>query len=224
MNKKELLKQCFLFSGLDDSIIFKLEKIVLEKKVYGGEMLFLEGEPADSFFVLAEGRIDLVKNSIGGREQLIKSVKVGDMFAEVVAFSGEDYPATAISREQSLVFYIKTKTFLDFLKNYPQVSLKMIGGMAKLLRHLNNLVSDLSLGSVTSRLAKYLVEQTKITGTLDFELDIRKKELAQKINTVGETLSRNLKKMEEDGLILVQNRRILIKDIKQLENLALKLT
>jgi len=80
--------------------------------------------------------------------------------------------------------------------------------MAKLLRHLNRLVAEISMKSVPARLARYLIAESKEAGSNRFELKIKKTELAFKLGTISETLSRTLKKFKDDGLISVSGKLI----------------
>ena len=106
------------------------------------------------------------------------------------------------------------------IKKHPEVSLQIMGVMARLLRHLNTLLSDLSLGTVVQRLANILLKKSKEKKSLKFELDIPKKELAFKLGTIPETLSRNFRKLEKDGIISVKSKLITINNINKLEDVS----
>lgn len=220
MDKLELLKKCAFFSDIDDVSLAGLHKIVSEKKYSKGQMIFSEGEDPTALHILGTGSVDLVKLSPEGKEKLIRTVKPGEVFAEAAVFSGETYPATAMARSESRLFTIERSKFISFVRSNPAVAIKMLGTMSRLLRHMNDLLSDLTLGSVSSRLAKFLVRTSEEEKNISFKLPVRKNDLAFILGTVSETLSRNIKKFKELGLIEVRGNLIRIRDLKKLKELT----
>ena len=220
MNVREVLKNCPLFSGIDELAAEALSGAAVKQTRTKGSMVFSEGDAAEALFILAEGSIDLIKSTADGREQLVRQLNSGEMFAEAAMFSGTAYPATAIARTDSTLIVITKPSFLNIVKEHPEVAMAIMGAMAKLLRHLNRLVSDLSLGSVTNRLARYLIGESKKRNSTTFDLPIPKRELAFKLGTVPETLSRTIKKLTSKGIVDVKGRRIIINDINSLEDFS----
>lgn len=217
MKRSELIRNCLIFSELENSAIKGLSAIIHEQQISRDEMLFAEGDDASDLYILAEGEIELTKSSPDGKEQLIRTVRAGETFGEAAMFAGDTYPATATAKRASAVLALAKKDFIGYIKAHPEVSLKMMGAMAKLLRHLNRLVAELSLGSVQSRLAGYLMKRYKKDGKRSFMLGIKKRELAFKLGTISETLSRTLKKFKTRRLIDVQGERITILDPDAIE-------
>jgi len=220
MNKRELIKNITIFSNVSGDSLDRLERIVQKVDFNPGNIIFSEGETADALYILKKGAVDLIKSSPSGREQLIRAVGVGEMFAEAAMFSGENYPATAIVKENSSLLVIKKDDFLKFIRLHPEVSMNIMGAMAKLLHHLNALVANLALGSVASRLASYLIESAELAKSSTFKLEIKKRDLAFQLGTISETLSRNLKKFKDDGLIDIHRSTIRIKNSARLKELA----
>lgn len=193
---------------------------ISEKRSYSkGEVLFTEGDPADALFIVRSGSVILSKISPDGKEQVIRTVTKGESFAEAAVFSGVQYPATAIAREKSSLLLIKKARFIEYIRQRPEIALKMMGAMSELLRHLNNLVAELKLEPVINRLAKYLVNESKKQHSSTVKLPISKQELARELGTIGETLSRNFKKLESKKMIKVKKDSIIIKDLKLLTSL-----
>jgi len=220
MKHTNLLKHCMLFSELDSTALGELERAARIKKIGRGDVLFNEGDDAHSFCVVVSGSLDLVKSSPDGKEQLVRHVKKGEIFAEAAMFSGIAYPVTAVAKSKTEVLSIKKTSFLKFIKLHPDVSLKMMGVMSNLMRHLNSLLADLSLGTVSSRLAEFLLRRSKEEGSREFLLGMKKRELAFKLGTIPETLSRNLSKMVKIKALSVRRDKICIKNINRLESLA----
>lgn len=222
MNKRELIKSSFIFNNISESALSRLEKIVARSTFNADSIIFSEGEPAEALYILDSGAVDLIKSSPGGREQLIRAVGIGETFAEAAMFSGENYPVTAIARERSSVLTIRKSDFLQFIRSNPEVSLNMMGAMAKLLRHLNTLVANISLGSVQSRLASYIIERAEREKSSVLKLGIKKRDLAFQLGTISETLSRNLKRLKDNGIINIKGNTITIKNKSMLKSLINK--
>lgn len=211
MHTADIIKKLPIFSGIDDLAAEGLSRIASGKAFEKDETIFSEGDDAAAIFILVSGIVDLIKSSPSGKEQFVRRVKPGEMFAEAAVFSGEAYPASAISRTRAEILQIEKKKFTAFVRANPDVALKIVGAMARLLRHLNNLLTQHTLGSVQSRLVEYLVGRAKKAGSNTFELGIEKRELAYKIGTIPETLSRSLKKLAKQGLISVRGSKISLK-------------
>lgn len=220
MKNAWVLKNCPIFSGLDDRPLDELARLAGSVKFEEGGVVFNEGEDARALYILVNGAVTLVKYSASGKEQFIRAVKKGEMFAEAAVFSGGAYPVTAVASARSELLSLKKEKFIRFIREHPDVSLKIMSVMSSLLRHLNNLLTDLSLGTVTSRLAAYLLKKAKLSQSNSVVLDISKQELAFKMGTIPATLSRNLQKLSRDRLIEVKKNRIIIKDISALEDLT----
>lgn len=220
MNKEELLKGCPIFSNVGDSLLKNLAAIARSASYDRDCIIFSEGDDADTLYILASGAIVLVKSSPDGREQLIRNVKPGEVFAEAAMFSGKTYPATAIARQESQVLLIEKREFVVLIQQFPELSLKIMGTMAHLLRHLNNMLAEMSLYSVEGRLASYFLSLVRKFKSNTFALPVKKKELAFELGTVPETLSRNLKKMQGRGLVSIRGNQVIIKDIDRLKTFA----
>ncbi len=217
---REILKNSPLFAGLSAAALGDLTKASRKCAFASGEMIFSEGDEAEALFILAGGTVDLIKSSSAGKEQLVRSVKRGEIFAEAAMFSGDTYPVTAIARAPSELVSITKAAFVRFLKTHPDASMAIIGTMAKLLRHLNNLLSELSLSSVESRLAAWLLRRMREKGSRSFLIGIAKRDLAFRLGTVPETLSRNLRKLAQSGAIRVAGEKVTIVDADLLEESA----
>lgn len=215
MRSIDLLKGCSLFADLPSKALADLARIAMVRRVDRDDILFHDGDEAKALFVVASGSVDLIKASPDGREQLVRGVKRGGMFAEAAMFSGEAYPVTAIVRTATELLVIEKAKLKRFLAAHPEAAMAIIGVMAKLLRHLNNLLAELSLGTVAQRIAAYLLRRASNEGK-HFELGIAKRELAFRLGTTPETLSRHLRQLSRSGTIDMRGRAFCIKDIKAL--------
>ena len=120
----------------------------------------------------------------------------GQTIAEVTVFSGKDYPAYAQAITNSTLLFLPKLQLLDILREYPEIALRMLAALSERQRRFAEMIEDLSLRDVSCRLAKYLLNLASEKKSNTFSLDMQKSELALKLATIPETLSRNLKKLK----------------------------
>ncbi len=221
MNKRELISKIPIFSELAPKAAMDLSAISRVEKFDRGELIFMEGDDADALFILAEGEIDLVKDTADGRERFIRRVRPGETFAEAAMFAGDAYPVSSLARSKGSLIAIGRDDFRAFMKRHPEASMAMLGVMARLLKHWSELLSELSLSSVEARIAAWLIKRSRAMGAESFELGMQKRELAYRLGTVPATLSRNLRKLSESGAIRLKGESVIIRDIDALEELTL---
>ncbi len=219
------LKRCPLFSGLDDGDLSELESISASKTYPKGTLIFSDDEEAKGFFVVLSGRVKVYKLSPEGKEQILHIIAPGETFAEAALFAGSTYPAFAESLAQTRVLYFSKESFLNFIRENPQISLNMIASLSQWLRKFVSLVEELSLKDVSARLSKYLLDLSSHSGRcsesgIEFELDINKGQLASQLGTISETLSRALRKLRDRRIIKVEGKKITILQKEILEEIS----
>lgn len=221
----DLLKACPLFAGLKEEEIKMIRNIGLLKKFRKKEIIFSEGEEAKGFYVTLSGRIKIYKVSPDGKEQILHIINAPDSFAEASLFLEGIYPAFAEALSDGQLLFIPKRDFIHLIEKNPKLSLNMIASLSHFLRRLASLVEELSFKEVSSRIAKYLIELSSNLpregrGMREVELDLSKTQLASKLGTISETLSRTLSKMKAKKIIDVRKNKILILDWEALEDLA----
>ena len=138
---------------------------------------------------------------------------------------GGDYPATAECLSAARLLFFPRGAFLDLLAARPQLALNIIAGLSQRLREFVRLVEELALQSAGARVAKYLLDEALRSGVghepgAVVELAVSKVQLAARLGTAGETLSRTLAKLRDRGALSVEGRRITLLDVAHLEHVA----
>lgn len=221
----DLLKSCPLFAGLNEEDLKKIRAVALLKRVRKKEVIFSEGEEARGFYVTLSGKVKIYKVSPDGKEQILHVISAPDSFAEASLFLEGIYPAFAEALSDSQLLFIPKKDFIHLIEENPKLSLNMIASLSHFLRRFASLIEELSLKEVSSRMAKYLIDLSmkaaREGGSSDeFDLDLSKTQLASKLGTISETLSRTFAKMKAQKIIDVKKNRILILNRNALEELA----
>ena len=221
----EALKRCPLFAGLKEEDLKRIKAIASLKRVTKKQILFSDGEEARGFYVILSGKVKLYKMSPEGKEQILHVVSPPDAFAEAALFLEGNYPAFAETLTDSQLLFFPKKDFIQLIERNPQLSINMIVSLSHFLRKFASLIEELSLKEVSARVAKYLIDlslqSAKEGGNpREVDLDLSKSQLASKLGTISETLSRSLAKMKARRIIDVKKNRILILNREALEAAA----
>jgi len=224
-----------IFSKLGENDLEKICSIVKLKTFNKDDIIFFDTEPYRGFYFVVAGLVKIYKISKEGREHILHLVEPHNTFAEVPLFEniGEvlpdefRYPANAMALEDTTkVGLLPALEFTSLLKNNPEICLKMLSGFAKRLRHLSRHIEDISLKDVTKRVAGFILKEHKnqsngnLKQTPEIKLNISKNDLASYLGTIIETLSRTLKKLQNEQIIIVEGRTIIIKDPERLKELS----
>ena len=220
MDIEKCLKKTNLFGCLNGLQIARLANATIIKKYKKGAVIFSEGDPALGFYIIAEGKVKVYKLSAQGKEYIMNVFLSGQTIAEAAVFSGRGYPASAQAIQNSTLLFLPKEAFLDILKSYPEIALRMLAALSLRQRRFAEIIEDLSLRDVASRLSKYLLDLSTQKGSNTFRLDIQKSDLAMKLATIPETLSRNLKKLKNKKLISLKADAVTILNKKALQNIA----
>lgn len=208
------------FRGLPPAALRRVAAQAVVREVRRGQRVFEEGAPATGLFVVMDGRVRLVRVSRGGREQVLHAEGPGATLGEVPLLDGGGYVATAVATEPSRLLYLPRAAVLDACRRHPDVALGIIRVLARRVRTFAGLVEQLSLKDLTARTAGLLLAESRAAGRATFELGATRDEIAARLGTVRELVSRSLSRLREAGVIRVAGRRVTIVDARKLADLA----
>lgn len=225
LEEKETLRSIALFSELSIEELRKISSFSKIKNFKKNEIIFKEDDFYLGFYILLKGTVKIFKFSSRGKESVLHIIKPLNAFADIPLFDGGNYPVNAVAVEESIALLIPKDKFLSLLKSDSDMSLKMLSGFAKRLKSLIIQVENLNSSEVPVRLAKYLLNEVKLSGTEKLpepfiKLSIPKTTLAAFIGTITATLSRTFKKLQDDKIIRVAGKKIFISDLERLKKLA----
>ncbi|EKV00040.1 cAMP-binding protein [Leptolyngbya sp. PCC 7375] len=215
------LSQTMIFQDLPLDQLADLEGLAVTKSYGKGEVLFHQGDAAIGFFVIQLGRVKVFKLSPQGKEQILHIFGQGEHFAEVPALDGKCFPASAAALESSELLFFPRQPFLTLLEQRPSLAINLLKSFARHLRRFSNLVDSLALQDVPARLATYLLNLSGELNNVDIiKLDLPKNQLAARLGTIPETLSRAFSKLNRAGLISMDGIEITLLDLENLKHLA----
>lgn len=219
-----VLERAALLSSLTAAELKLLAALTVRKSFHPGELLFSEGEPCRGLHIIARGKVRLFKTSVGGREQVLAINNAGESVAELPVFDGGPYPASAVAIETVEIAFISRRDFQAYCIEHPEVALKVLAVVGARLRRLVGIIEELSFTTIRQRLIATLLRLAESEGKqagngIEFQLPASHQELASQLGTVRELISRNLARLQAEGLLDVDARQIVVKDMKGLSAL-----
>lgn len=216
-----VLSQTPLLSNLSQPELQSLAARTVRKLFTAGELIFSEGEPCNGLHIIARGKARIFKTSVNGREQVLALNGPGESVAELPVFDGGPFPASAMALEDTEMAFISRRDFHAYCMEHPEVSLKVLSVVGSRLRRLVGIIEELSFTTIRQRLISVLVKLAQSEGKksprgVEFLLPGTHQELANQLGTVRELISRNLMRLQAEGLIDVDARHIVVKDLKGL--------
>ena len=177
--------------------------------------------PASTLTLSTLFAVDGLVGAVTGAGAVLAVEGPGSSIAELPVFDGGSYPASATAMEETEMVFISRKDFRAFCLEHPDVALKVLAVVGARLRRLVGIIEELSFTTVRQRLIAYLLRAaesaTKTARGLALELPSSHQELANQIGTVRELVSRNLTRLQAEGILEVDARHILIKDLTALK-------
>jgi CRP/FNR family transcriptional regulator, cyclic AMP receptor protein len=217
-----ILRKTPLFASLSDAEMQALASRTTRKRFHKDEQLFAEGDSCTGLFLVASGKVRIFKLSPSGREQILAVEAPGSSFAELPVFDGGNYPAAASAVEDTEVLFISRKDFQNLCREHPDIGLKVIAVVGSRLRRLVGIIEELSFTTVRQRLIALILRLAQGSGTpsregIRVELTKSHQDLAAELGTVRELVSRNLGRLQAEGFLDVEGRKIIVKDLAGLK-------
>jgi len=213
-----------LLSSLTPAELKTLAARTVRKLFSTGELLFSEGEPCNGLHIIGRGKVRIFKTSVNGREQVLAVNVPGESVAELPVFDGGPFPASAVAIDDAEIAFISRRDFQAYCMEHPEVALKVLQVVGSRLRRLVGIIEELSFTTIRQRLIAVLLKLAesdgkKSTRGIEFQLPATHQELANQLGTVRELVSRNLMRLQAEGLLDVDARQIVIKDLDGLRAL-----
>lgn len=198
MDKEAILNQFGYFKDISDKSRHVLADICLSKSYEKKEIIFSEAEKGYAVFFCINGRIQLHKTTPDGKEVVIKVIKPGEMFGEVILFETDKYPVTAVALSRAQVFIMPKHQFHCLLER-PDFRGDFISMLMRKQRYLADQIKYLSSHDVEDRLIFFLKENYGESERI--QPSISKKDMAAAIGTTPETLSRILLRLKKENIL-----------------------
>lgn len=213
------LLKCVLFKGMNGEEIEEvLKNIIVQLKDYSaGDIIAIEGNSCDVVGVILEGNIEIHKSFSSGKLVTINHFQMGNIFGEALVFSGSHtYPATIISSDSSKVMFIARNDIVKLMTLDTRVLNNFVGVLSNRILMLNQRITNLSLDTLRKKITNMLLVEYKKQKSNYLTIPYSRKKMAEMLNIPRPSLSRELVKMKEDGMIDFYKNDIKILDLEAL--------
>ncbi|HYE75477.1 MAG TPA: Crp/Fnr family transcriptional regulator [Blastocatellia bacterium] len=206
-----------LFGELNETELEALASRAVERRLQRDELLFVAGDEARGLFVIVEGAVRAFREGLDGREQVIHVERAGATIAELPVFDDKPYPSTVAAEEDSVVLFISKNDVRQLCLDHPRIALTALKLLATRLRKCAELVESLSLREVDQHLARWILTEARTRGKrtpsgLEVTLALTNQQIASRIGSVREVVSRALSRLQQNGFVVVDGRSVTIVD------------
>ncbi len=216
-----------IFMSLRAEELEKIDSLIQKKEYSKGEIIFLEGGPANHLYIVRRGRIKLYEASKDGRQQIVRLLEEGDFFEELSLFNDVLHSVNAEALEDTGICLLPKEDFKNLIRQNPEMSLGIMQTMSRRLAYAEKFIGNLTLKNIEERIASWLMVLADKKGTLtprgiEVSINLSRQELANLLGTTQETLSRKLTKMRDEDIIAARGQKIIVildkKKLAALEN------
>lgn len=215
----EAIRRHYLFAGLGQDEFDALAAHASSKRLAQGEILFQRGDAADCFYFVDRGQISLSLISATGEKKIVEVVGPGRTFAEAVAFMQEvRFPVTAEALADSVVCRIPNRDYLALLRSDPDACFRLLSDVCRRLHARVREIEDLTIQNARSRLSSYLLDHVVESDgdEATVRLELPRHVIASRLSIKPETLSRLLRSMVDEGILIVEDRVMFVRSLARL--------
>jgi CRP/FNR family transcriptional regulator len=210
---------------LPDEALKELGRSMRHYHVERGQLLASVGDPVEHLIVVARGRLKLARSTVSGREQVLRSLGPGEFVGELALFTSTCHEGDLGAVEPTDVCLVSRETVQGLIRRYPDAAVRLVESLAQRLRHAERTIADLGLQDVGQRLAGELVRAAAdgepVGDGICIRLPVPWIEVAARIGTTPESLSRRLKSLTTDGIIRQDGpRTVVILNLDRLQQAA----
>ena len=207
----DAIRNTLVFGGLGSQTLDNLISDASVGECGRGEMLFVQGEPADYFFVVLDGWIKVYRITSAGEEAIVGIFTRGQTFAEAAAFTGGQFPASAEAVTEARILRIPARRLFDKITKSPEIGLAMLASTSQHLHLLVQQVEQLKAHTGAQRVAEFLVSLAppEAEGSCVIALPYDKTLLAGKLGLKPESLSRAFQRLKRCGVTMERDKAVI---------------
>jgi len=224
---QKIAPNCMLFNNTDRHELSTM-LVCLDFRVRSckrNDIINMAGDPFEGVGVVIDGQVAVVKENVSGERIILAILSPGELFGEMAAFTGNRiWPATIIAQTDCTVMYVPTDKLVGqcprSCTGHRKLIMNMLGILARKAMTLSRQLDYLSIRSIRGRIANYLLEQQRQNGTSTFMLSMNRNELADFLNVTRPSLSREMCRMRDEGMLDFHRSSVRIRDLEALKAAA----
>jgi len=221
----DLLRRILLFRRLGPDERTRIGECARLRRYARGEEIFREGDPADAFLVVVEGRVKVFKATASGKHIILEIFGAGEPLGAVAVYEGVSFPASALALEETTILRIEARDFFRLLEQHPALVRGLLSGLTLRIAELTRRLTELTGGRVETRFARLFL---KLAGQLGRDhpgglfvpMPLHRQELADLTGTTIETCIRIMSRWEKENVVHTSKEGFVILDRHALEATA----
>ncbi|WP_048571373.1 Crp/Fnr family transcriptional regulator [Clostridium cylindrosporum] len=221
-----ILVKVNLFRGIEREEILKIIPCLdyRVKSFDKGANIFQAGDTVNNIGIVLSGSCEISKENVAGNKIIVAMLSSEDMFAEsIVCRKNKISPVNVTSIENSKIIFISYDKIIRSCDNSCGFHVNLINNLLVTIAEknyiLNNKIDILLLKSMREKIATFLLNKQKQTGSFSFNIEINRNQLAEYLNVCRSALSRELSRMKEENIIDFYKNTFKIKDIESLKKI-----
>lgn len=191
------------------------------KEYSSGYLIAAEGEECVSIGIILDGNVEIQKTYASGKVVTLTRLTSGNIFGEAIVFSRKNlYPATITALNYTKVMYIDAESIIVLCSHFPIVMHSFLELLSDKILLFNKKIKVLSFSTIRQKISSFLLDEFQKQKNPTIKIPLSRQELAELMGIQRPSLSRELIKMREDGLISFSGNTITINDLGAIEELT----
>lgn len=225
IDRRQILASIPIFAGLSESELDSLLEVTTTKRLAAKDVLFRKGDPGNQLYAVLKGRLKILATGADGKEVVFGIDGPGKVIGEIALMDSNPRSATVVAMEACELLTLHRRDLIPFLEKHPKVTIELAGVLAARLRKLSEHTEDALFLTLPSRLAKTLLQLSATYGQetgdgLLINVRLPQQDLADLVGTTRESVNKQLRSWEEEGLVKLERTRITILERDGLEQSA----
>lgn len=221
----DILSQVPFFAGLSPDDMTEVNRLFREQGHAAGETVYFAGDPATRLYVVAAGKVKLIRHTLSGQDVVLDILTPGEFFGSVSALGDDEHADTAQAQTTCCVLGITAEDFQAILERYPSVALRVLDAVAARLKAAHESVRQLSAHPVEQRIAATLLKLAEKLGEEQqagwlIQVPLSRQDLAEMTGTTPETASRVMSQLRKAGIVRSGRQWVAIVEREELARIA----
>jgi CRP-like cAMP-binding protein len=213
------------FRHLTPEAIVVINGLFDDRDVAAEQTIYFEGDPGDHLYLVATGKVKVLRHTSSGHEVLLDILRGGDYFGNLTFLNNRSYTETAVAQTDCCILHISAQNFEKVLIRYPDVTMKVLKAVGQRLEESQEIIKQLSAYTAEQRVAATLIRLAKKLGEQKQEgvliqLPLARQDLAAMTGTTIETVSRIMSRFADRGLISTGRKWVAINNLQRLEQVS----
>lgn len=216
------MKKCRLFNSLDEKALLEILQSPSSRiMIYdNGNVIFSQGETCSNLSIVLLGEVEIQKLEASGKVLTVSNLKIGDVFGENLLFGDKNkYPMNVISKASSAVLHLSKGYVEELCQKSPGFLTTLMQTLSNKAVALSSKLNEIGLRSLRQKICQNIYSLYTINNTKSFPLEMSKKEWAEKLAVQRPSLSRELIKLKDEGIIDYDKNTITLLDIEAIEDI-----